>query len=252
MRARSFVSMLISYGCGSRLWPVWWEGCVGQGTCMYPGHTHPAGLPRPAGGGWVRVNQEPLRGAPLAGQANGGAANNLGRRVETVRGCRVCANTQAKATPQAHRARRTIPLFTQLYVAACTQRAHVPPLRTSPQSFLTACTPVSCAVPARVVYFCVCRLRACRVGVPPTPSVFTHTPLSYDACVCGAAASCVASNLFDITPLAHQTAARTHPKGVHCQSAALGFPYVPNMFCVCCRSFTCCSGNSVGMESALD
>ena len=75
---------------------------------------------------------------------------------------RLC-NTQAKATPHAYRARRTIPLFTQLYVArahtlkwcvcTCHHYGLVPSLRLP---VLSPYVSLSHGVPARAVYFCCC------------------------------------------------------------------------------------------------
>lgn len=82
---------------------------------------------------------------------------------------RLC-NTQAKATPQAHRARRTIPTFTQLYVVRAFICSHyhcgfVPSLSTL---LYKSCACACCVLLQRPSHTSVCVrscLRECRICV---------------------------------------------------------------------------------------
>lgn len=122
-------------------------------------------------------------------------------------------------------------------------------------------------MPARVVYFCATPACVPRGSATHTHSVppHTHTHIAYNihicvyyacACLCVRVVRCcvrVASNLFDITPLAHHTIAVRTSRGRALPERCVGLSVrAEHVLCVLPFFFTCCSGNSVGMESALD
>lgn len=183
---------------------------------------------------------------------------------------RLC-NTQAKATPHAYRARRTIPLFTQLYVArahtlkwcvcACHHYGLVPSLRLpvlSPYVSLSRCACACCVLLLlRRTHTPVCAASRRGSAIPPPTTVCAHTGFP----VCGVSVRvCVwlASNLFDNTPLATTTTPLLESTPVHdnlvivCVGVCAAPAVLRWTICRTCRTcFVCaavfdvCSRNSV-------